>query len=231
MIVVIATTEDEVDGVRTRLGELGSHDARVAAPSAARRLVLAEVDDERTAERIAVALRREGKLAVTRPDGGPRLEAWTRHTRPITFGEQLSVCFAWSEHDRRDLSTLIELGPGGFGSGEHPSTRLVVEVLVERIRGGERILDVGCGSGVLGLCALGLGASASWPLTSRQTPSKQPGATPRSTAWTGDWRPRSLRSVTSSPPSTWCWRMWAGRHSSSTHQSSCSWSRRAGGWR
>jgi CRP-like cAMP-binding protein len=41
-----------------------------------------------------------------------RLEAWMRHTRPITFGERLSVCFACSEHDRGDRSRLIELGPG-----------------------------------------------------------------------------------------------------------------------
>ena len=159
VIVVVATTEEDVAGVRARLGELGVRAVRVVAPSDARRLVLAAVDDEGEAERLAVALRAAGELAVTRPDGGARLEGWMQHTRPITFGERLSVCFAWSEHDRGDLSNLIELGPGGFGSGQHPSTRLLVEQLLARIRGGERILDVGCGSGVLGLCALGLGAS------------------------------------------------------------------------
>jgi ribosomal protein L11 methyltransferase len=157
--VVVATTEDELAGVRRRLGELGGRVDRVVAPSDARRLVLAAVQDEWEAERLVAALRAEGQLAVTRPDGGARLEAWMRHTCPITFGERLSVSFAWSEHDRRGLSSLIELGPGGFGSGQHPSTRLVVEELLARIRGGERVLDVGCGSGVLGLCALGLGAS------------------------------------------------------------------------
>ena len=116
------------------------------------------VDDESEAQRLAAALRDEGVLAVIRPDGGARLDAWMRHTRPITFGERLSVCFAWSEHDRGDLPGVIELGLGGFGNGEHPSTRLIVEELLGRIRGGERVLDVGCGSGVLGLCALGLGA-------------------------------------------------------------------------
>jgi ribosomal protein L11 methyltransferase len=159
VMIVVATTEDDVAGVRARLGELGVHSVRVVAPSDARRLVLAAVDDEWDAERLATTLRAEGKLAVTRPDGGARLEAWMRHTRPITFGERLSVCFVWSEHDRGDLSRLIELGPGGFGNGEHPSTRLLVEELLGRIKGGERVLDVGCGSGVLGLCAVGLGAS------------------------------------------------------------------------
>jgi ribosomal protein L11 methyltransferase len=160
MVVVVATGEDEVAGLKARLRELGVHALRVEAPSTARRLVFARVDDDWDAERLAAALRAEGKLAVTRPDSGPRVEAWMRHTEPITFGDRLSICFAWSEHDRSDLPGLIELGPGGFGNGEHPATRLLVEQLVERIHGGERVLDLGCGSGVLGLCALELGASS-----------------------------------------------------------------------
>jgi ribosomal protein L11 methyltransferase len=159
VIVVVATTEDGVAGVRDRFRERGVDAVRVVAPGAARRLVLGTVDDEWEAERLAVAFRADGEPAVTRPHGGARLGAWLRDTRPITFGDRLSVCFAWSEHDRADLRTSIELGTGGFGSGRHPSTRLVIEQLVERVTGGERVLDVGCGSGVLGLCALALGAS------------------------------------------------------------------------
>jgi ribosomal protein L11 methyltransferase len=159
VIVVVATTEDELAAVRGDLAERSAGAVRVVAPSATRRLVLASVDDEWAAHELASTLRAEGRSVVTRPDGGVRLEAWMRHTRPIAFGERLSVCFAWSEHDRGDLSGLIELGTGGFGSGQHPTTRLLIEVLLERIGGGERVLDVGCGSGVLGLCALRLGAS------------------------------------------------------------------------
>ncbi len=158
-VIVVVATREEVAGVRARLGELGVRASRVVAPSDTRRLVLATVDDEWEAERLTVALRAEGRLAVTRPDGGPRLVEWMRYTLPITFGERLSVCFAWSEHDRSDLAGLIELGTGGFGNGQHPSTRLLIEQLMGRIKGGERVLDVGCGSGVLGLCALRLGAS------------------------------------------------------------------------
>jgi ribosomal protein L11 methyltransferase len=157
VIVVVATTED---GVARTQARLDGRAVEVVAPSRARRLVLAAVADEREAERLVAALRSEGELAVARPDGGVRLDAWRRHTRPATFGERLSVCFAWSEHDRRGLPGLIELGLGGFGNGEHPTTRMLVEELVHRIKGGERVLDVGCGSGVLGLGALRLGASA-----------------------------------------------------------------------
>ena len=131
----------------------------VVAPGDTRRVVLAAVDDEWSEAGLVVSLRAEGMMAVTRPGGGAALRAWLRDTRPITFDERLSVCQAWSEHDRRDLTGLIELGPGGFGNGRHPTTRQIVEELVERIGGGERVLDVGCGSGILGLCALRLGSA------------------------------------------------------------------------
>jgi ribosomal protein L11 methyltransferase len=159
VIVVVATTEAEVASVWARLAEAGAHDARVVAPAAQRRVVLTTMDDEGDAERVAAALRADGVAAVTKPDGGPRLEAWLRHNEPIKFDARLSVCFAWAEHDRRELPGVVELGAGGFGNGAHPSTRLLIEELLTRVTGGERVLDVGCGSGVLGLCALRLGAA------------------------------------------------------------------------
>ena len=159
-MIAVATTEDGLDGVRGRLRTLGLRSVEVVAPSDARRVVLAEVDDEWSMAGVAAALRAEGVMAVTRPDRGAALEVWSQDARPITFGERLSVCPAWSEHDRSDVPGLIELGPGGFGNGRHPTTRELIEVLVERIAGGERVLDVGCGSGILGLCALRLGAAS-----------------------------------------------------------------------
>jgi ribosomal protein L11 methyltransferase len=156
VIVVVATTPHDVAAVRARLA---AYAVDVVAPSASRRLVRTAVDDEWEAERVVSMMRGDGQLAVARPADGARLDAWIRHTRPLTFGDRLAVCFAWSEHDRSGLPTVIELGLGGFGNGEHPATKLLIELLAERIVGGERVLDVGCGSGVLGLCAVALGAS------------------------------------------------------------------------
>lgn len=160
MIVVLATTEAELAGARARLVELGLTPAEAPAPSDARRLLLAPVD-ESEGVRLVARLRGEGWPAVLRPASGAHLGTWERHTRPTVIGARLTVCFAWSEHDRRGLSNVVELDPGfGFGTGEHPSTRLLLDVLADRITGGERVLDVGCGSGVLGLCALRLGAAS-----------------------------------------------------------------------
>ena len=158
-MIAVATTEDELDGVCHRLRALGVRSMDVVAPGDTRRVVLAAVDDEWSVAGLVVSLRAEGLMAVARPQGGPALQAWLRDTRPITFDRRLSVCHAWSEHDRRDLPGLVELGGGGFGNGRHPTTRHLLEELLKRIAGGERILDVGCGSGILGLCALKLGAA------------------------------------------------------------------------
>jgi len=158
-MIVVATTPADVAVVRGRVAALGANERQLLAPSDGRRLVLAATANEWDEERVVAALRVDGFLAVARPDSGVRLEEWMRHTRPLTFGDRVSVCFAWSEHDRRGLPSVIEVGAGGFGNGEHPATGLVIDTLVDRIDGGERVLDVGCGSGVLGLCSLVLGAA------------------------------------------------------------------------
>jgi ribosomal protein L11 methylase PrmA len=161
VIIVVATTVDGIADVQARLRGLGVTPTEIRQPSDVRRLVLAPVPDEARGASVVARLRTDGHVAVLRPEAGPRLEAWTHHTRPISVGQRLCLCFAWSEHDRRGLSHVVELDPdGGFGSGQHPSTRLLLEILTARIAGGERVIDVGCGSGVLALSALRLGASS-----------------------------------------------------------------------
>ena len=160
MHVVVATTETGLGKVEECIHDHGPHPTMVLTPSDLRRLVIATVDDDTEATRLAALLQEHGHMAVTRPDGGARFDGWMQHTQPVTFGGRLSVCFAWSEHDRAGLPGLIEVGLGGFGNGRHPTTGLVIDELLTRIKGGERVLDLGCGSGVLGLAALELGASS-----------------------------------------------------------------------
>ncbi len=161
MIVVLVSTDEDLPSARESLRELGVTGSEVVAPGDRRRLLVAPVIDESQGPQVIARLRSEGRTVVLRPSGGPQLGAWTRHTRPVLVGDRLAVCFAWSEHDRHGVAGLVEIDPdGGFGTGHHPSTRLLIEELASRITGGERVLDVGCGSGVLGLCALRLGASS-----------------------------------------------------------------------
>ncbi|HET8618489.1 MAG TPA: 50S ribosomal protein L11 methyltransferase [Acidimicrobiales bacterium] len=83
------------------------------------------------------------------------LDAWRDHARPVVVGDRLVVRLAGEPGP----GTLV-VDPGrSFGSGAHPSTLLVLEALVELVAGGERVLDVGSGSGILALAALALGAA------------------------------------------------------------------------
>ncbi len=85
---------------------------------------------------------------------------WLKDFRPMCFGGRLWVCPAGLRPDQTD-AVVLEIDPGlAFGTGTHATTALCLEWLDRRISGGERVLDYGCGSGILGLAALKLGAAA-----------------------------------------------------------------------
>ena len=90
-------------------------------------------------------------------------EAWKQHYRPIAIGERLIIIPAWLESpdDRR---IPIRIDPGmAFGTGTHPTTQLCLE-LIETLKVFETyrvydVIDIGCGSGILSVAALKLGAA------------------------------------------------------------------------
>ncbi|WP_419922604.1 50S ribosomal protein L11 methyltransferase [Candidatus Poriferisodalis sp.] len=115
------------------------------------------VADDQTARDVVALLRAEDHAATLGPPDAAHAVGWLNRNRPVTVGERLAVCFPWTE---AGAPAVVEIDPGGaFGAGTHPSTRLLAEWLAAQIAGGERVLDVGCGSGVLALVAARLGAS------------------------------------------------------------------------
>ncbi len=83
---------------------------------------------------------------------------WLKDFRPMRFGRRLWVCPAGQRPGQPD-AVVLDLDPGlAFGTGTHATTALCLEWLDGAIRGGERVLDYGCGSGILALAALRLGA-------------------------------------------------------------------------
>jgi ribosomal protein L11 methyltransferase len=88
---------------------------------------------------------------------------WVRRSQaqftPVRIGERLWVGPSWQEPPPRS-GAVVRLDPGlAFGTGSHPSTRLVLRFLEHYVRGGERVLDYGCGSGILAIAAAKLGAA------------------------------------------------------------------------
>ena len=109
-------------------------------------------------------------LKKARPECGPLLltidnvadadweNNWKRFYKPMEIGERLLVVPQWEEA-RDDGRVKLTLNPGlTFGTGSHATTRLCLQALDKYIRGGEKILDLGCGSGILSIAALVLGA-------------------------------------------------------------------------
>ena len=83
---------------------------------------------------------------------------WKQYYRPIEIGARLLIVPEWLEAEDGGRVTL-RLDPGlAFGTGSHATTRMCLKQLDRRIRGGERVLDLGCGSGILSIAALRLGA-------------------------------------------------------------------------
>ena len=92
------------------------------------------------------------------------MEAWKQHYKPILIGKRLVIVPAWMDSPHLDR-VPIRIDPGmAFGTGTHPTTQLCLELLEKAIddiresNNGFRVIDVGCGSGILSIAALKLGA-------------------------------------------------------------------------
>ena len=82
---------------------------------------------------------------------------WKQFYKPMEIGERLLVIPEWEQAKPTERVKLI-LNPGlTFGTGSHATTRLCLQALEKHIRGGEKVLDLGCGSGILSIAALLLG--------------------------------------------------------------------------
>ncbi|MDR1665277.1 MAG: 50S ribosomal protein L11 methyltransferase, partial [Clostridiales bacterium] len=91
------------------------------------------------------------------------LHEWKKHYKPFRVGCSLVVVPMWEEYEPSERDLIITLDPGSvFGTGMHPTTQLCMEALEDFIRPGASVLDIGCGSGILSIAALRLGASSAF---------------------------------------------------------------------
>ena len=83
---------------------------------------------------------------------------WRTYYHPMDVGQRLAIVPSWQDYDTDRVKLILDPGLA-FGTGGHETTNLCLEVLDERVKGGERVLDIGSGSGILAIAALKLGAA------------------------------------------------------------------------
>lgn len=113
------------------------------------------------------AQRQRWMRGIDRPYTAVRLReydwahSWQKYYRPLTIGDRLFVVPAWESDTSVPAGrTRLILDPGlAFGTGSHASTQLCLEGVEAHTRTGDRVLDLGCGSGILAIAALRLGAA------------------------------------------------------------------------
>ncbi|KMM37621.1 50S ribosomal protein L11 methyltransferase [Guptibacillus hwajinpoensis] len=88
--------------------------------------------------------------------------AWKKYYKPVKISERITITPTWEEYTPVNTDEIIiELDPGmAFGTGTHPTTVLCVQALEKIIQPGQRVIDVGTGSGVLSIAAASLGADS-----------------------------------------------------------------------
>ncbi len=86
-------------------------------------------------------------------------ENWKKYFHTIEIGEKLAVVPSWEEYENPDNRTVLSIDPGAaFGTGTHATTSLCLSILDECVVSGVKVLDIGCGSGILAIASVLLGA-------------------------------------------------------------------------
>lgn len=122
------------------------------------------VRDPTAVERAWAALVANGvsrDIVTAQVDEEDWANAWKEHFHVERFGERIVVVPSWRDFTAEAGDVVLTLDPGmAFGTGQHETTRMCLEALERTVQPGDRVLDAGCGSGILAIAAAKLGARA-----------------------------------------------------------------------
>jgi ribosomal protein L11 methyltransferase len=166
--VTIQVRPDQLELAQLRLWELGASGLEerdettlVCESAPGRVVVIAAFPDEAAAHHALKQIREEYEAEILYVPSQDWATEWRRGFGAQRIGKRLLLHPSWEAVRSESRDVVLTIDPeNAFGSGDHETTRLVLQMLDQRVAGGERVLDVGCGSGVLSIAALRLGAAS-----------------------------------------------------------------------
>ncbi|MDR1687736.1 MAG: 50S ribosomal protein L11 methyltransferase [Clostridiales bacterium] len=100
-------------------------------------------------------------FTLTETDDAEWLEKWKEFYKPFKIGKKIVIRPVWENYEKADGEIVFTINPGHvFGTGLHQSTRICIEALQELNLKNKTVLDLGCGSGILGIISMMLGAKS-----------------------------------------------------------------------
>jgi len=166
--VTIRVRPDQLELAQLRLWEVGASGleerdettlVRESAPD--RVVVIAAFPDEAAAHHAWKEIREDYEAELIYIPSEHWATEWRRGFGAQRIGQRLLLHPSWEAVQSEPGDVVLTIDPeNAFGSGDHETTRLVLQILDQRVEGSERVLDVGCGSGVLSIAALRLGAAS-----------------------------------------------------------------------
>lgn len=158
MLTVLDVPADQADVAADRLWVAGARAVEhIDEGDRARLRTVIAADADTSRERIGDL---PGGWRLTfEPSATQHAETWREHADVIAVDDDLVLVPAWLDRSVPEGVVAVSIEPAGaFGLGDHPTTRLCAAAVRRNIAAGDRLLDVGCGSGVLAIVGLAFGA-------------------------------------------------------------------------
>jgi ribosomal protein L11 methyltransferase len=165
--VHVDVSSSDAEVVASRLFELGAlgleerDDSTLARPGGETAVTLvASFEDEAAATAAQLELAPDYAARIEHVVGDAWRDGWRAYWKPMRVGERFMIVPSWEQYAPLPNDIVLSLDPGqAFGTGTHETTQLLIAELERRVVPGVEVLDVGCGSGILSIAALRLGAA------------------------------------------------------------------------
>jgi len=101
----------------------------------------------------------KGQVIINQVNEEDWANAWKKYFKPFKVGKKIVIKPTWEDYKIVENDIIIEIDPGmAFGTGSHETTSMCLELLEKHIKTRDTVIDIGCGSGILGIAAAKLGA-------------------------------------------------------------------------